>query len=291
MAGFKRTLTVSYGIVQAVCDLTSTKVPESKDTGLAQVCVGAAHSKAHAPVKPVWDPYCPSCAKTVGRTSLSKATEPVKGQFVVISQEEVADLKGDDANYKGVLALTAHEAAQFEASTMPDGTTYYLAPNPKDAFYGLLRQMIQENPDLAFVGKYTVQSRAATYQVRPYGDLLVAVKMLAPEEMVQAPTVTPREISQAMLDMAPTVARGFITPYDPASYADTYKARLAETMAQRVSEPGAALATGVPSGPAVDPMAAMQAQMEALTAAAGNGSVASAGDGQKPKRTRKKAAA
>lgn len=287
MGGFKRTVTVSYGFVQSVVDLSSSKAKTEDD--LVQVCTAGGH----APTKPKWDPFCPACNSTVGRGTLAKASEVAKDQFVVMTQDEVAALKSDDEQYKGKLALTAHDAAEVEGKVMPNGTTYFLAPNPKDQFFGLLRQMIVDNPDLAFMGLYTVTSRASLYRVRPFGDVLVAEQMLRPEETLQAPAYTPTPIPQQMLDMAQQVARGFVAPFDPAAYADTYKTRLAEALGVRQSEPGADLPTATPVAGA-DPMAAMAALMAAAISAppaAGNGSDAAPVVEQKaaPKRTRKKA--
>lgn len=289
MAGFKRTITVSYGFVQSVCDLTSSKA--KADDSLVQVCTGNPLS-GHSPIKPKWDPFCPSCNSTVGRGALAKASEVAKGQFVVMTADEVAGLKSDDGNYKGKLALQAHDALEVEGKTMPSGTSYFLAPNPKDQFFGLLRQMILDNPDLSFLGRYTVTSRATTYRVRPYGDVLLAEQMLDPEEMVQAPAYTPTPIPQNMLDMAQQVARGFVAPYDPLDYADQYRKRLAEAIDTRTAEPGADISASAPaSGAAQDPMAAMAAMMAA--AIGGNGSDGTPVEGQTPapkKRTRKKVA-
>lgn len=267
MAGFKRTVTVSYGFVSATCALTSTKV--KTDTEQVQLCTGQdpaqpAH-KDHAPTKPTWDPYCPVCQASVARASLVKGTEVAKGSYVVMTTDEVAALKSDDEQYKGKLALTAHDAAEVTGKVMPSGTTYYLAPDPKDQFFGLLRQMIADNDDLAFLGLYTVTSRSALYRVRPFGDVLVAEQMLRPEETLTAPTFTAPPIPEQMLTMAQQVARGFVTPFDPAAYADTYRQRLAEAVATRTAAPGASIATAVaaqPAGP--DPMAAMMAQMQAM---------------------------
>ena len=288
MGGFKRTVTVSYGFVQAVCDLTTSKAPNS-DSDLVQVCTAGGH----APTKPKWDPLCPVCNTTVGRSTLAKAREISKDNFVVLTQDEVAALKADDEQYKGKLVLTAHEAVEVEGKTIPSGTSYYLAPNPKDQFYGLLRQMILDNPDLAFMGRYTVTSRASTYRVLPFGDVLVAQQMLAPEEYVPAPAYTPTPIPAQMLEMAQQVARGFVTPFDPAAYADQYKQRLDEAIEARQSTPGAALPTAVAGAPAVDPMEAMMAQMTAMLAANGNAAPTDSGGDKKAapkKRTRKKVA-
>lgn len=268
MAGFKRTITLTYGFVQAIADLSSSKAPEDKETKLTQVCVAGGHD----PVKPKWDPFCPSCidpqtgyaGTTVSKSTLAKASEPVKGQYVVMSADEVADLKSDDEQYKGKLSLTAHNWDDVEGQMMPEGTTYHLVPNPKDQFFWLLRQMILDCPDLAFMGRYTVVSRAATYRVRPFGDILVAEKMLEPNEMVAAPSVTPGVIPEQMLEMAREVARKFVTPFDPTAYADTYKIRLAEALGAREAAPGGALPTAVAGPTVADPMAAMMAQMAAM---------------------------
>lgn len=263
MAGFKRTVTLTYGFVQALTDLTSSKAPEDKDTKLTQVCTAGGH----APTKPKWDPFCPACNTTVPKGTLAKASEPTKGTFVVMTADEVDDLKGDDEQYKGKLALTSHLWSEVEGSTIPTGTVYYLTPNPKDQFYEVLRQMILDTPDLAYMGRYTVTSRAATYRVRPYGDILVAEQMLEPEMLVAPPSYTPTPIPEAMLEMAREVATKFVTPYDPAAYANTYKVRLAEALGAREASPGAALPATTAATTVADPMAAMLAQMAAMVSA------------------------
>lgn len=277
--GFSRNLKIVMGMVQVDAKLTASKVADA-ESDLTQVC-----TNGHEPKKPLWDPQCPSCG-TVARDSLDKAREVSKGQYVVFTRDEVTALKSDDEKFKGILTLSAHDAVEVEGQVMPTGTVYYLEPGKGDRMYPLLKLMVEENPDVTYLGLYTVTSKASLYRVRPYGDVLVAEQLLFPEEIQAAPEIVLTEIPEAMVETVREVARKFITPFNASTYANSYRERLATAVSEREAAPIGTTTVVTSSPTRVDPMADMLAQMQAMLGPdAGAAPVADAS--AKPKRTRK----
>jgi len=269
MAGFKRTLIVSIGMTQVTCDLLS--VEKAGDNDLVQVCIGGNGRADHAPIKPCWDPVCPTCNVAVKREDLSKAREIVDGQFVVFDGGEIAALKDEEARYKGQMMLTAHPLADVLDKTERNGKTYVLVPSTKkgvadqSAFYAMLVALLAETPDTAYMGRYTVTSRAAIYRLRLQGGVILADQMVPTDEYAELPEVTLPEVPAPMLAMIKDYAKAFTTPFDPKAYENEYAAKLTQAIAAReaVEAGQAAVAAGVsPTTPvAADPFAAMQAAM------------------------------
>lgn len=238
--GFSRNIKVQYEMIAADVQLTSTKLTVEDD--LCLLCTGSAEAP-HPAVKPVWDPFCPSCDKTVSRYSLVKGKETATG-FVPFTAAEVEALKAEDLQYKGILSLTAHPVSEVDGKTMPSGTSYYLAPRKGDRFYGVIREMIASHPEQTVLGLYTVNSRSAFYRVKLWGDALVAEQLLRPEELLPAPEVHPFEQPEQMLEMAREMAAAVVRPFDPASYRNTYAERLHTAMVEREATSEVAPATG-----------------------------------------------
>lgn len=268
MAGFKRTLTVSIGMTQVICDLLSVK--KSGDTDLVQVCTGEG---THAPIKPCWDPVCPTCG-TVKRNTLGKAVEITEDQLVPFTAPEIDALKDDEARYKGQMMLTAHPLAEVADKTERSGTTYVLVPSAKkgvadqSAFYAVLIALLEATPDVAYMARYTVTSRAAIYKLRLHGGVILADQMVPTDEYAELPEVTLPEVPAAMLAMVSDYAKAYITPFDPKAYENEYAARLTAAIAAReaVEAGQAATAAGVTpiAAPSADPFAAMMAAMQGV---------------------------
>jgi non-homologous end joining protein Ku len=263
---WSRNIKIVYGMVQADVKLTPTKATSTES--LTQLCTGEGK---HDPIVPCWDPVCQTCGP-VKRNTLAKGNEVAKGQYVVFSQDEVAQLKGDSDQYKGILTLSAHNAVEVEGQVMPSGTSYYIEPGKGDSMFPLLKLQIDENPDLAFMGLYTVTSAVGRYRVRSYDGILIAEQILAPEEIATTPVVTLTDVPEAMVDTVREVARKFVTPFDASTYANNYAKNLAAATAAREAQaaggltPGPLADTIVTMAKAADPMAAMLAMMAATVA-------------------------
>lgn len=290
MAGFKRTLTVSIGMTQVICDLLSVK--KSGDTDLVQVCTGEG---THAPIKPCWDPVCPTCG-TVKRNTLGKAVEITEGQLVPFTAPEIDALKDDEARYKGQMMLTAHPLAEVADKTERSGTTYVLVPSTKkgvadqSAFYAVLIALLEATPDVAYMARYTVTSRAAIYKLRLHGGVILADQMVPTDEYAELPEVTLPPVPEAMLAMVKDYAAAYVTPFDPKAYENEYAARLTQAIATReaVEAGQAAVAAGASPAPAatpVDPFAAMQAMMKAAIADKAPEKPAKKAAARKPRKT------
>jgi len=292
MAGFKRTLIVSIGMTQVTCDLLSVK--KAGDNDLMQVCTG---NGTHPPAKPCWDPVCETCG-TVSRDTLAKAREIVEGQYVVFGQSEIDALKEDEARYKGQMALTAHPLAEVTGKTERNGTTYVLVPSTKkgvpdqSAFYAVLRALLVETPDVAYMARYTVTSRAAIYKLRLHGNVILADQMVPTDEYAELPEFTLPDVPEPMLAMVRDYAAAYVTPFDPSAYENEYAARLTAAIATREAVEAGQVAVEALARVNVDPFAAMQEMMASAIAAQPKPAPAKAAPAkkaaaQKPRKTAK----
>lgn len=273
MSGWKRTLTVSINMTQVICDLLS--VQKAGDNDLVQLCTGANGLPAHAPEKPCWDPTCAHCG-IVKRDALVKGSEITEGQYVVMTPDEIEALKADEARYKGQMMLTPHPFDEVAGHTERKGTTYALVPSTKkgvadqSAFYAVLLETIAKTPDIAYLTRYTVSTRAALYRLRVDKGLILADQMVPTDEYAELPVLDLPPVPEAMVTMIEDYARMAVTPFDPKSYENEYSAKLTNVIASREAVEAGRADPSAPDVAAltkqVDPFAAMQTQMAAALA-------------------------
>lgn len=276
MAALKKGVAFSVGLVTASCSINGAV---EKAAGNVTVCCGSL--TPHDPSRISQVNRCSTCGD-VSYTSLQKAREVGDG-LVLLTAEEITEAKGDADKYKTQVALTPHPAATVYARTAPGEKAYYVTPDPgHEVAYDVLRTMILDAPELAYVGLWTPRSNAAQFRVIIRDGCLMMTELVREQAIKAAPVVT-AEAPAAMKNMAAQVLAlpGVVTDYDPDTYADRYEDNIQALLAtkQVVSTGGTTAAPVTPSIPASQ--AAAMAQLEAMLAAAAPA----------PKKTRAKAKA
>lgn len=274
MSALKKGVAFSVGLVTASCSINGAT--EGK-TGNKNVCCGGIPSTVnptlvsaiHPPIRIAQINRCSQCGD-VPYTSIRKAREVGDG-LVLLEESEIVEAKGDADKYKTSVALTPHPAATVYARTAPGKMAYYVTPDEgHEVAYDVLRTMIGEHPELAFVGQWTPRSNAAQFRVIVRDGCLMMTELVREQNLKHAPVVT-AEAPAPMLTMAEQVLAlpGVITDYDPDTYADHYEERIQALLAtkQVVSAGGVPTASSAPSIPASQ-QAAMDALQAMLAAAA-----------------------
>lgn len=197
---------------------------------------------------------------------------PVGDGFVRIEADEITDAKQDATALKKVAALTPHSAAEVEIATVSGDKSYYLTPDlGHETTYAIIRALVVNHPELAFVCQWTPRSNASMFRLQHRDGTLLLTERVRPQGVKPAPVVT-ATAPEAMLAMGEQVLLlpGVITDFDPATYADSYEQRLAAIIAtkQIVAAGGTTVATApaLPVGQA-NAMAALQAMLAAATPA------------------------
>src|SRR6266540_140493 len=158
--------------------------------------------------------------------NIDKGFEVRKGQFVVLSDEELAAAapqKTRSIDVEQFVSLDEIDPISWDRS-------YYLAPDgaPAAKAYALLRKAMEERRRVA-IGRFVMRTKEYVACVRPYRDILVLETMFFPDEVRDvkeigaAPKTT---VGRSELELAERLIDSLTSPWDPTKYEDTYSERV-----------------------------------------------------------------
>lgn len=231
-----RNLTLQFGLVSVS---TKKETAIERAEGYKNLCVGeqpdgnGGLTAKHDGTPITMPKVCDTCdVKITDYAKLKKGIKQGAG-YAVIDQEAVADAKAETvAQYKGVVNLIPHPAADFYAKTAPAESINYLTPADaaNEDHYQLLYKMIAENPDVAFVSLHTPVSKTGLYVVRARDGVLVLEERARTQNLKPAPSVG-GTVNDALYGLLEPMMRATLTEYDESKYEDEYAKKIAEIAA------------------------------------------------------------
>ena len=180
------------------------------------------HASDKSPIK--LERVCQRDGKPVAWEDLVKGYEYEKGQFVVLTKEDLKTAaleKTRTIDIRSFVKPSEIDDRFFE-------TAYYLTPGKAgERAYALLREALRET---SLVGIATIVLRDAQHlaAVEVIGDAMVLTLMRYAEELVDVGDFKfPRaEIRKPELQMARTLVEQLADTWDPSQYTDEYRANL-----------------------------------------------------------------
>lgn len=245
---------ISFGLVNIPVKLFSAT--ENKDIKLRHV-----HKECSTPIK--YKKVCPVCDKEVDGDDIAKAYEYVKGKFIMLTDEEMENLKeeNEDKSVEIVdfVMLDEIDPIYFERS-------YYIGPGDNgNKAYALLREALKDSGKIG-VAKITIRSKEHLAIIRAYNNNLLMETIYFPDEVRNASEVpgVPEniEINQRELETAITLIDQLTSQFDPKKYTDEYRANLIELIQNKVERNEGTTAKDVPQTNVVDLMSALQASLD-----------------------------
>ncbi|MCM3616753.1 Ku protein [Sutcliffiella horikoshii] len=287
---------ISFGLVNIPIKMYSAT--EDKDIKLRTL-----HKECHSPIK--YEKVCPNCEKEVEQSDLVKGYEYVKGKYVILSDDELKQLKEEHED-KSVKIIDFVKLEDIDPIYF--NRSYFLGPGENgNKAYSLLREALADTKKIG-VAEITIRSKQQLAIVRVYKDCLVMETVHYPDEVrnvSEVPSVPERkEVDQKELDTAITLIDQLTTEFDPEKYHDDYREAVLRLVQEKINkEEGTTTPTDTDKSNVVDLMSALQASIERTKGHGGEKSVqkkteakASSGESKpedtKPKKrtTRKKKA-
>ncbi|TFJ93416.1 Ku protein [Lentibacillus salicampi] len=212
--------TISFGLVNIPVKMHAAT--ENKDVKLRNL-----HKECRTPVK--YQRVCPNCDREVENDEIVKAYEYTKNKFVVLDDEELENLKKEQAD-KAVeimdfVNLDEIDPIYFEKS-------YYLSPNEGGAkSYGLLRSALEDTGKIG-IAKMMIRSKEQLAVIRIYQNTLVVETIHYPDEVRDVKDVpnVPEEnnTEEKELETAKMLVDQLSAEFDPEKYQDEYRTALME---------------------------------------------------------------
>ncbi|HLR63678.1 MAG TPA: Ku protein [Lentibacillus sp.] len=212
--------TISFGLVNIPVKMHAAT--ENKDVKLRNL-----HKECQTPVK--YQKVCPNCDREVENDEIVKAYEYAKNKFVVLDDEELENLKKEQAD-KAVeimdfVSLDEIDPIYFEKS-------YYLSPNEGGAkSYGLLRSALEDTGKIG-IAKMMIRSKEQLAVIRIYENTLVVETIHYPDEVrdvKDVPNVPAKtDNAEKELETAKMLIDQMSAEFDPEKYKDEYRTALME---------------------------------------------------------------
>lgn len=214
----KANVQLTFGPISVGVSVHSA-VAEDKEASLRIVCTGQHGVSDLGAAGPTFLPMnrvdrCPECGNG---DNLGRAKEVAEG-LIPIPAEVLKQAETAEAEFGKEIKLVSHLASEIDALTRPTGSRYYL--NVKVGLsnnYALMRQMIRERPNLAFVARFSLKGAAYPYRLMLDGDTLMLVQLADPTNLRARPAVE-GEVVAAYLELALTLADQDVHAYVPSDY-------------------------------------------------------------------------
>ena len=223
----------------------------------------------------------------VDRTETVKGYEVGKGQFVVVTDEELESVAVERRRTIDIISFIDIE----EVDPVYYDRTYYVAPQEaSNKPYTLLLEALKQTGKAA-VGKIVLSSKEHLVLLRPSGDALAIELLFYPEDVRISSreeiedVVHDTKVAKAELDMAKQLVESLSRPFEPDEFENEHKRDLMALIEKKLAGEEIEVAPEPEERqPVPDLMAALQASLDQAKDTKRKG-------GAKPAAKKKKAAA
>lgn len=219
---------VSFGLVNIPVRLYAAT--ESKEIHFNQL-----HRECRTPIN--YRKFCPACDREVTADELVRGYQVEKGQYVVLEDEDLAELPLGTLHTFQILNFV--ELREIDPIYLQK--SYFLAP----AEYGrkpyrLLHQALRETGRVA-VGKVVLRQKENLACLRPYRDVLLLATMYYADEVRSTAGLAGEETAGEQLHpnelkMAEALIANLNAEFQPERYQSDYRQALQELLAARAGE-------------------------------------------------------
>ena len=222
--------------------------------------------------------FSPGRGEVISREETVKGYEFAKGQYVVITDEELESVSVEKRRTIDILGFV--EADEIDPTYYD--RTYYLEPQEHaQKPYALLLRAMQESGKAA-LGRMVLSSKEHVVLMRPSGDALVIELLYYPEDVRSKEeieeVVRAAKVSKQELEMAVQLVESLSKPFEPEEFENEHKRDVLDLVDRKLA--GEEIEVGVePPAPAPVPDL-----MEALKASLASTKKAGAEKPSKPAR-------
>ncbi|MBA3716956.1 MAG: Ku protein [Actinobacteria bacterium] len=242
---------ISFGLVNIPIGLAVA-------TQRTDVAFRTLHRECKTPIKQ--KRYCPFHERDVEADELVKGWEVVKGEFVIVEEEDLEAVALQRSNSIEILRFVKLEAVD----PVYFDRTYYLAPASADAqrrpYVLLLRAM--EETSMAAIGKFVLWGKENLCLIRPHEDTLALETLFFAEDVrskkeIQE-AVGEAEVKKPELALAQQVIESISGEFDPEEFRNEYRDDLRRMLEAKLAGQEIAKPEPVPETPVIDLMEALK---------------------------------
>ena len=247
------TATISFGLVSI-----PTKIYTTNETS-GDIHFNMLHEADGARLKQQY--ICTKCNEVVDREHTVKGYEHTKGQYVILSAEE---LKALDAVATQTIALEEFVPASAVDPLWVE-KSYYLGPDKGgERAYKLIRDAMLET-GLVGIASYSARGKQYIVAVRPFQEGLIMHQLRYSAEVkpwAEVPLPDLPELKPAELGLAKQIIQQIAAEtWHPQRYKDEVQERMHQLIQQKVEGQEITVAPEAPAGKVIDLMEALKASL------------------------------
>ncbi len=242
---------ISFGLVNIPIGLAVA-------TQRSDVAFRTLHRECKTPIKQ--KRYCPFHERDVEADELVKGWEVVKGEFVVVEEEDLEAIALQRSNSIEILRFVKLE----HVDPVYFDRTYYLAPASAEAQrrpYVLLLEAMKET-GMAAVGKFVLWGKENLCLIRPHGDSLALETLFFAEDVRSRneieDAVAETEVKKPELDLARQVIESIAGDFDPEEFRNEYREDLRQMLEAKLAGQEIARPEPIPETPVIDLMESLK---------------------------------
>ncbi len=252
------TATISFGLVSIPTKLYTT----NESSG--DIHFNMLHDADGARLKQQY--ICTKCNEVVDREHTVKGYEHAKGQYVILSGEE---LKALDAVATQTIALEEFVPAKAVDPLYVE-KSYYLGPDKGgERAYKLIRDAMLET-DLVGIASYSARGKQYIVCVRPFEEGLIIHQLRYAQEVKpwsEVPMPDLPDLKPAELGLAKQIIQQIAhETFAPEKYKDEVQERMMELINKKVEGQEIIATPEAPAGKVIDLMEALKASLGMSTA-------------------------
>ncbi|MGN6106739.1 MAG: Ku protein [Kofleriaceae bacterium] len=251
------TATISFGLVSIPTKLYTT----NESSG--DIHFNMLHDADGARLKQQY--VCTKCNEIVDREHTVKGFEHAKGQYVILSAEE---LKALDAVATQTIALEEFVPAAAVDPLYVE-KSYYLGPDKGgERAYKLIRDAMLDT-GLVGVASYSARGKQYIVQLRPFQEGLIMHQLRYAAEVKpwsEVPVPDLPELKAAELGLAKQIIQQIAhETWHPEKYKDEVQERMSELIQKKIEGQEITVQPEAPSGKVIDLMEALKASLGMAT--------------------------
>lgn len=209
--------------------------------------------------------YCPHCERVVERSELAKGYEVSKGEYVLVSNEELRALEAQSSETMEILQFVKLP----DVDPLYYQTSYFsVAEEPGRRAYSLIHKGM-EDLNLGAIAKITLHQREQIVMIRPFEQGLVLHTLYYPEEIravAEYDNQPEIEVQKAEVELAQQFMKQLTAEFHPEQYKDQYENRVEQLIESKQGHTAApAKAAKKKLAPVIDLMDALRKSMEQQT--------------------------
>lgn len=244
---------ISFGLVHIPIKLFAAT--ENKDIKMRYL-----HNQCNTPIR--YEKVCPACQQKVETENIVKGYEYEPGKFVLMEQEELAELEKKSNKSIEIIDFVKLE----EIDPLYFNRSYFIGPSEHgEKAYTLLKEAMADTGKIG-LAKITLRAKEHLSVVRVYSQGLVLETIFYPDEVRNIEHVpglpAQMELNEKELEMAKQLIEQLTTSFEPEKYKDEYRTTLMEVIQSKISGEEFKIAKEVPQTNVIHLMEALQASIE-----------------------------